>query len=134
MEHPVLLFDGVCNLCNNTVQFVIRHDPAGTVHFAALQSQIGQQLQQQHQLDPQRLDSLIFVDGGRAYTHSDAALRLARYLQRPWSFARVGLLVPRPIRNLVYRWIARNRYRWFGQTESCMLPTPQLRQRFLDQA
>ena len=131
----VVLFDGVCNLCNGLVQFIVRHDPAGRFRFAALQSAVGQALLAAHGLpslaaghDP---DSVMLVSGGRVYSHSAAVLGIARELGWPWRLAVVSGLVPRTWRDALYRYVARHRYRWFGRQESCMLPTPALQQRFL---
>lgn len=127
----VVLFDGVCNLCNGSVQFIVRHDPAGRFRFASLQSEAGQALLRRHGLDPDDLFSVILVEGGRAYARSDAALRIARGLSGPLKAAGALRVVPRPLRDAVYGWVARNRYRWFGRREACMIPTPELRARFL---
>ena len=130
-----ILFDGVCNLCNGFVQFVIRHDPAGRFRFAALQSPAGQALLAAHgSLPPAALaspESVVLVQGGHLYSHSTAVLRIAGQLGGPWRLAAAGWLLPRPWRDALYRWVARHRYRWFGRQESCMLPTPALRNRFL---
>jgi predicted DCC family thiol-disulfide oxidoreductase YuxK len=127
----VVLFDGVCNLCNGSVQFIVRHDPAGRFRFASLQSEAGQALLRRHGLDPDDLFSVILVEGGRAYARSDAALGIARGLSSAWRAAGALRVVPRPLRDAVYGWVARNRYRWFGKQEACMIPTPELRARFL---
>jgi len=131
-----ILFDGVCNLCHGFVQFVIRHDAAGRFRFASLQSAAGQALLaaagQPHLAAPSAdPDSVVLVAGGRVYTHSAAVLRIAGHLGGAWRLAAVGWLVPRAWRDALYRYVARNRYRWFGRQESCLLPTPALRARFL---
>ncbi len=132
-SHPILLFDGVCNLCNRSVQFVIRHDAAERFRFAALQSNFGKELLEKHGLSPNDLDTVVLIHKGRAATRSDAALKVLHLLGWPWSMAAVFLMLPKGIRDAVYRQIARNRYRWFGQQEQCMIPTPELTSRFLDQ-
>ncbi|MFL6196629.1 MAG: thiol-disulfide oxidoreductase DCC family protein [Thermoanaerobaculia bacterium] len=129
--HPIVLFDGVCNLCSTSVQFILRRDPAGRFRFASLQSPAGQELQARFGMDPAALDSVILVEGDRWYKESDAALRIARGLKGAWKLLTVLRLIPRPLRDAAYRLIARNRYRWFGKTEVCWLPTPELRGRFL---
>ena len=129
--HPIVLFDGVCNLCNGSVQFILKRDPRGTFRFASLQSEAGRSLMAGHGLDPGALSSVVLIEDGRAFEESSAALRIARHLPGPWKLLRVFAVVPRPLRDAVYRWIARNRYRWFGKTETCWLPTPELRARFL---
>ncbi|GAB2767342.1 putative DCC family thiol-disulfide oxidoreductase YuxK [Hymenobacter luteus] len=128
-----ILFDGVCNLCNGFVQFVIEHDAAGRFRFASLQSGVGQELLRSHGLLPQQEpDSVVLLEGGRAYTHSAAALGVLRGLGGLWGVVgTVGQLFPRFLRDAVYRLVARNRYRWFGRQEACWLPTPELKARFL---
>jgi predicted DCC family thiol-disulfide oxidoreductase YuxK len=129
---PIVLFDGVCNLCSGSVQFLIRRDPQARLRFASLQSVTGRRLQTERGLDPERLASMVLVAGDRWYEESSGVLRMVRYLSGAWPLLAVFLLVPRPLRDLVYRWIARNRYRWFGKKESCWLPTPELESRFLE--
>lgn len=130
-QHPILLFDGVCNLCNASIQWVIEHDPQAQFRFASLQSDFAKELLAGYDLPPAALDTVILVENGKAYTRSDAALRVARKVGGLWSLLSAFLIVPRPLRDLVYNFIARNRYRWFGKQESCWLPTPDLRSRFL---
>jgi predicted DCC family thiol-disulfide oxidoreductase YuxK len=129
--NPIVLFDGVCNLCNGSVQFIIRHDRQGRFRFASLQSSVGQDLQARFGMDPGRLDSVLLVEGDRWYKESDAALRIARGMSGAWKALAAFRVIPRPIRDAAYRLIARNRYRWFGKQETCWLPTPELRGRFL---
>ena len=128
---PVILFDGVCNLCNGFVQFVIRRDRAGRFRFASLQSAEGQALLAAHGLPaPTEPESIVLIENGRAYSHSGAVLRLARHLPG-WRWLAAFRVVPRPLRDAAYRWVARHRYRWFGRQEACLLPTPELKARFL---
>jgi len=132
----IILFDGVCNLCNGFVQFVIRQDPAGRFRFAALQSPAAQALLAAQGLAPTALpapdpDSVLLLSGGRLYSHSTAVLRVAHGLGGAWRLAAVGWVLPRPWRDALYRFVARHRYQWFGRQESCMLPSPALRTRFL---
>jgi predicted DCC family thiol-disulfide oxidoreductase YuxK len=127
----IVLFDGVCNLCNGLVNFVIDRDPRGRMKFAALQSEAGQELLAEHGLSTTDVDTMVFIAGGRAYTRSSAALRMFGKLRMPWPLLLPLLVVPPPLRNLVYRFVARNRYRWFGRREECRVPTPELKQRFL---
>lgn len=130
---PILLFDGVCNLCNGLVQFVIRRDPApARFRFAALQSEAGQRLLREHGMSTSDLDTFMMIADGVAHVRSTAALNVLKRLGLPWSLASIFIAVPRPMRDAVYRWIARNRYRWFGRREACMVPTPELRSRFLE--
>jgi len=128
----VILFDGVCNLCNGFVQFVIARDPAAHFRFAPLQSESAQRLLGATQMPVTLPDSVVLVENGRVWTESAAALRVLRQLTFPWPLMAVCVLVPPPLRNWVYRLVARNRYRWFGRRDVCMMPTPELRQRFLD--
>ena len=130
--HPTLLFDGVCNLCSGSVQFILKRDPKGAFRFASLQSEVGRKLMTEHGLDPEALSSVVLIENGRAYQESSAALRIARHMAGAWKLLRVLAVIPRPLRDAIYRLIARNRYRWFGKSESCWLPTPELRARFLD--
>ncbi len=130
-NQPIILFDGVCNLCNASVQFIIQRDPQARFKFAALQSAVGEELLKRHAIAGDSLDSIVLVEAGKVYAESEAALRIGRHLSGLWSVLYWGIVIPRPIRNGIYRWIARNRYRWFGQQESCMLPTKELRARFL---
>lgn len=128
----VVLFDGVCNLCNGAVQFLLRRDRQRRFRFAALQSATGRRLLRQHGVDSDALASIVVIEGGRARVRSDAALLLARRLPWPWPLLAVFLVCPRPLRDTLYSLVARNRYRWFGRRDSCMLPTPETADRFLD--
>lgn len=128
----VVLFDGECNLCNHSVQFILHRDPAGRFAFAALQSPVAHTLLQQAGQEPMQLpDSVILIENGRVYAQSTAALRIARHLRGWWPCAAVFLLVPAFLRDAIYDLIARNRYRWFGRREACLLPTAELQERFL---
>jgi predicted DCC family thiol-disulfide oxidoreductase YuxK len=128
---PVILFDGVCNLCNGLVSFVIARDPAGRFQFAALQSDAARQLLGALTTIAPLPDSLVLVEDGRVFTRSAAALRVARGLRFPWPLAYGLVVVPRPLRDWVYDLVARNRYRWFGRRDLCLIPTPDVRVRFL---
>ena len=133
-DTAVVLFDGVCNVCNDSVLFIIDRDPRGRFRFAPLQSHFAQELLGSlgEVVAGEGVDSMVLVEGSRAYLRSDAALRIAKGLRSPWPVLGVLLAVPRPIRDLVYDLIARNRYRWFGREEVCRVPTPELRERFVD--
>lgn len=130
-QSPVLLFDGVCNLCNATVQFVIRQDPEGIFQFASLQSEAGQAFLKKFKLPTDELNTVVLVDDDKAYTRSDVVLQISKKLGGWWRLMQLFYIVPRPVRNVVYDWIARNRYRWFGKKDECWLPTPELKRRFL---
>jgi predicted DCC family thiol-disulfide oxidoreductase YuxK len=127
----IVLFDGVCNLCDQSVQFIIQRDPKQHFKFAPLQSDLAKDLLQRHDLNPKDLERVVLIENGKAYTHSTASLRVVRHLSGAWPLLYVFILVPRFIRNAVYRWVARNRYRWFGKKDACMMPTPENRARFL---
>ena len=130
-ERPVILFDGVCSLCNQFVLFVIDRDQHAHFAFASLQSEPGRRILQAHAI-PDEVSTVVLVEDGRASTRSTAALRIARRLGLPWSLCRVLMVIPKPARDLVYDWVARHRYAWFGRLDACRLPTPELRARFLD--
>lgn len=133
MTGPVLFFDGVCNLCNASVQFVIRHDRQAVIRFASLQSAAGQKAMEAVSAQMGHVpDSLIFLDNGRYYTESDAALRVAGHLDGGWRTFRFLRIFPAMIRNWAYRLVSRNRYRWFGKQDACMMPSPELKARFLE--
>jgi predicted DCC family thiol-disulfide oxidoreductase YuxK len=131
MTHYYVLFDGECNLCNGTVQFIIKRDRRSRFRFAALQSEAGKAMLQEHRLPPEALDTIVLIADGRAYTRSNAALGIARRLDGLWPLCYAAVVIPRFLRNRVYDLIARNRYRWFGKREECMVPTPELRRRFM---
>lgn len=129
--NPVVLFDGVCNLCNGSVNFLLDRDHRETFRFASLQSDAGQRLLAEHGLPADDFDSFVLVEEGRAYTRSTAALRVARRLGFPWRLASLLLVIPAFLRDPFYDLVAKNRYRWFGKEETCRVPTPELRARFL---
>jgi predicted DCC family thiol-disulfide oxidoreductase YuxK len=131
-ERKIILFDGVCNLCNRAVQFVLKHDHKNQFAFGSLQGKAGQSFLLSHHLSTPELHSFFLVEGERVYSRSSAALRVARHLGGAWALLWVFMVVPKFIRDAVYDWIARNRYRWFGKREECMIPTPALRGKFLD--
>ena len=131
--NAVVLFDGVCNLCNGAVTFIIDRDPDAYFRFAPLQSETGGARLEPGHRDPDRIDaleSIVLLENGQRFTRSTAALCIARRLRGVWPLY-AFIVVPRPVRDRVYRWIARNRYRWFGKTDACRLPTPELARRFL---
>jgi predicted DCC family thiol-disulfide oxidoreductase YuxK len=131
-DRPVILFDGVCNLCNGLVQFVIPRDPSGRFRFAPLQSTPGQELLRRHDYATEDFDSIVLVEGEQTYTKSDAVLRIADGLGWPSSLVRLGRLLPAAVRDWVYDVIADNRYDWFGRRNRCMVPDEDVRDRFLD--
>ena len=131
-SNPIILFDGVCNLCSTVVLWIIARDTRAVFRFASLQSDAGRAALAAAGGPKKLPDSVVLIQDGRVLTCSDAAIGIAAELGFPWSLARAGLVVPRGVRDVVYRWIARNRYRWFGKQETCMVPTAALRERFLD--
>ena len=130
-QHAILLFDGVCNLCNNTVDFLLKRDRKKQFRFASLQSETGKKLISKYSIHPET-DSVILVYLGKVYIESEAALKITCLLPYPWKLIRVFKIVPRSLRDKIYRWISRNRYRWFGKRETCRLPTPEEKESFLD--
>ncbi len=127
----IILFDGVCHLCNGFVQFIIRRDRRGIFKFAPLQSALGREISRAYGLDPDPLQSVMLVSKNGAFLRSDAALEVATQLGGLWRLVGVFKIVPKGLRDWVYCFIARNRYLWFGKREACMIPTPEVRQRFL---
>ena len=126
----LLLFDGICSLCNASVRFVLRHDPRERIHFAPLQSDLAKELLTRYEQDHQTLSSLVYLRKGRLFTRSRGALELARDLGFPWALTYLFVVVPGPLRDLVYDLAARNRYRWFGVKDACMLPPAGVADRF----
>ena len=127
----VVVFDGVCNLCNRSVRFILRHEAEPRFQFAPLQSSAGARLLRQRNFSVDDLRTFVLVSDERTYVRSDAAIRIARHLKGGWKLLGFLRIVPRPLRDWVYDVVARNRYRWFGRTDTCMVPTPELRSRFL---
>jgi predicted DCC family thiol-disulfide oxidoreductase YuxK len=127
-----ILFDGVCNLCNGFVQFVVARDPNQYFRFASLQSEVGQALLREQGLNPTITpETVVLIEQGKAYSHSTAVLRIVRRLSGAWPLLYAARVLPQALRDAAYRFVARHRYQWFGQQEACLLPTPALRQRFL---
>ncbi len=131
-EHPILLFDGVCNLCNSSIQFIIPRDPAGKLRFAPLQSDLGQRVREAAGLSPDDLETVVLVDDGNAYTKSDAAIRVAEQLGGIYRLLSLGRVVPRGVRDRIYDFVAANRYDWFGQKDQCMIPDDDVSDRFIE--
>jgi predicted DCC family thiol-disulfide oxidoreductase YuxK len=127
----IVVFDGVCNFCSRSVGFILRHDVHRRLRFAALQSEIGRALLEKNGIEPTDAQTFLLVDGDHVYVRSDAALEIARHLGS-WRFLRVFGILPRGLRDWMYSVLARNRYRWFGRRETCFVPTPEQRSRFLD--
>lgn len=134
MEHAnrLVLFDGVCNFCNFWIQFALKHDKKGKLKFGSLQGSTAQQLLPQYNIDPAVLTSVIFIEDGIAYRESTAALKVCKHLDGGWKLLYVFIVIPAFLRDGIYKWIGRNRYKWFGKQESCMLPSPEQRARFVE--
>jgi predicted DCC family thiol-disulfide oxidoreductase YuxK len=132
-QNYIVLFDGVCNFCNSTVNFIIERDKKNIFQFAPLQESAGKSLLQQYQLDTKDLDSIVLIKNKKAYIKSDAALEIAKDLTGLWKILVVFKIIPTFLRDKVYDFIAANRYRIFGKKESCSIPTPELRAKFISQ-
>lgn len=130
-EGPIVLYDGVCGLCDRSVQLILRNDRRGRFRFAALQSNAGRALLERFGLSPEALDSVVLVQGGRAWRKSQAALRIARGMDAPWPLLWPLVMVPRPVADFLYGLVAKHRYRIFGKLDACMIPPPEVRARFL---
>lgn len=130
-EHPIILFDGVCNFCNGAINFIIKQDKKRIFRFAPLQSEIGQQLLSKYSLSAEKLDSFVLIDNGKAYQKTSAAIQLYPKLGGGWKMMKGLWIVPQFIRDFFYDVIAKNRYRWFGKKEACMIPSPEIRSLFL---
>ena len=132
MDQPIVLFDGVCNLCNRSVQFIIKHDRKKQFLFAPLQGKSGQEFLKKFGLPATNPNSFVLVEGERYFSHSTAVLRMFRRLGGGWKLLYAFIIIPPFIRNGIYNWLARNRYKWFGKREECMVPTLELKERFLE--
>lgn len=130
-DHKIILFDGVCNLCNGSVNFFITRDKKDIFRFAALQSDIGIELQKKLNIDYENIESFILIDANKYYRKSTAALKVAGILGFPYNLLYPLLLIPPFIRNIVYNIIAKYRYKWFGRKEYCRVPTPEEKAKFL---
>jgi predicted DCC family thiol-disulfide oxidoreductase YuxK len=131
LKKPIVLFDGVCNLCNSSVQWIIKHDKKACFRFASLQSETGLSLLKEFNLPTDSLYSIILIEDGQSYERSDAIIRINCLLGGIWKISRIFLLIPISLRNRLYDFVAKRRYAWFGKKESCMIPTKELADRFL---
>lgn len=127
----IVLFDGVCNFCNGSVNFIIERDREGYFKFAPLQSEIGEQYLDKSGINRKVTDSVVLIENGRVFTHSTAALKIAQKLDGFWSWFYALIIIPKPVRDFFYKLFAKYRYRLFGKQDACMMPTPDVRQRFL---
>ncbi|MFB6162804.1 MAG: thiol-disulfide oxidoreductase DCC family protein [Halococcoides sp.] len=131
-DHPVVLFDGICNLCSGFVRFLLPRDPEGTFRFASLQSDVGRAVSAEYGLPTDEFDSVVLIEDGECYTRSDAVLRIVRHLGGPYRLLASARVVPAPIRDVVYDLVATYRYRVFGRREECLRPPEDIESRFLD--
>ena len=132
LNHPVILFDGVCNLCNSSVQFIIKHDKKSIFRFASLQSEFGKRIIEKFDLANKNIDSVMLLENNAIELKSTAALQIAKQLGGIYSALYVFIIIPRFMRDSIYDFVARNRYRWFGKQESCMIPKPELKKLFIE--
>lgn len=131
-DKKIILFDGVCNLCDNTVQFIIKHDRKDVFRFVAIQSDLGQEIIQHIGIDTSKIDSIILYEPGKAYYYkAEAALNIATNLSGIYTIMGIFKILPKALNNMVYDFIARNRYKWYGKKDACMIPTPELKAKFL---
>lgn len=131
-DNPLILFDGICNFCNSAVNFTLKRNTKADIRFAPMQSEAGQKLLQQYNLPADDMQSFFFIEDGVVYKQSTAALKVCRHLRWLWPLCYGFIIVPKFIRDGIYNWIAKNRYKWFGVQQSCMIPTPEVRARFLN--
>lgn len=131
MNYPIIFFDGVCNLCNNAVIFIIRNDKKGILKFTSLQSEYAEQALLSTKINITALETFVLFESNKIYTKSTAALRVARHLRTPYNLFYIFIIIPAFIRDAVYNLIARNRYKWFGRRDTCMMPSAGLEERFL---
>ena len=131
-EKKIILFDGVCNLCDGVVNFIIKRDKKDIFRYASLQSEVGQKLTKENGIDTSKMDTFILIESNTKYSlKSTAALRIARQLSGGYPLLSIFLIIPIPIRNWIYDIISKNRYKWFGKTDQCWIPTPELQSRFI---
>lgn len=132
-KQPIILFDGVCNFCNSAVNFVIKRDRKNLIRFAPLQSEAAYQLLTDYNMSTTDMTSFIFIEDEKVYTQSTAALKVCKHLKGIWPLLYGFIVVPLFVRDGVYKWIAKNRYKWFGKKSECMVPTVELKSKFLNE-
>jgi len=130
-QHPVILFDGVCNLCSSAVAFIIKRDQSARYKFATLQSETTKKLISKFNLSPDKLDSIILIENDKYFIKSTAVIRICRDLGALWPLVYILILIPKSLRDYVYDFVAKNRFRWFGKKDQCMIPDEELESRFL---
>lgn len=127
----IILFDGVCNFCNSSVNKIIKHDKKNRFKFTALQSDVGKKILEKHSIDPSKIDSIILIENDVAYIKSTAILKISKHLNGIYSLAYGFIIIPTFLRNFVYDFIAKNRYKWWGKKDSCMIPTAEVKSKFI---
>lgn len=132
LNQPVILFDGVCNLCNSSVLFIIKRDPKSQFYFAPLQSDFGNAQVKIFGLPDTELESVLLIKQGKLYQKSSAALEIVRHLNGLWPALYIFKIIPSFLRDRLYTWVANNRYHWFGKKDACMIPTAELKSRFIN--
>lgn len=132
MNERVIFFDGVCNLCNSSVRFVLRNNSNQSIKFATVQSELGKRTLTANNMSVDTFDSMLYLEDGKVYLKSTAALKIASQLSFPWKLLQIFYLIPRPIRDWFYEQVAKNRYQWFGRQEMCLVPTDEIKDRFID--
>lgn len=131
MRIKIILFDGVCNLCNSSINFIIDHDKYNVFKFASLQSETGQVLLKKFKLDTKDFDTIVLIENDKCFVRSGAVLRIVKYFPGIWKLLYLFIIVPSPLRDFLYDILADNRYKWFGKKDSCRVPTPELKEKFL---
>jgi len=131
VDAPIILFDGICNFCNYWVNFILKHDKSGTIRFASLQGENGKKIQTELNINSSKIDSVILVFNQKAYFYSDAVIGIGQQMGGIYKASILFKIVPRPLRDFIYKYIAKNRYSWFGQRDACMIPTKEVKSRFL---
>lgn len=130
-ERKIILFDGVCNLCNSSVNFIIDRDKSNQFKFASLQSEAGKSFLRSFNIENVKLETLFFLYGNKCYDQSTAVLKVVKYFPGLWKLFYIFIIIPKPLRDFFYKIIAKNRYKWFGKKDSCRVPTPELKEKFL---
>ncbi len=131
MNKPILLFDGVCNVCNASVDFVLKNDKSKSIMFASLQSENGKELLEKYGLNSNELSTVVLIHKNHSYTKSSAVIQTAKIMGFPWNLSVIFFIIPKFIRDFLYTQFAANRYKWFGKKETCRMPTPEEKTRFL---
>jgi predicted DCC family thiol-disulfide oxidoreductase YuxK len=131
-NYSIILFDGICNFCNSSVNFIIKRDKGNHFKFASLQSEIGQKFLTEYDFSHTEFDTIILIEKGELYTRSTAALRIAKSLSGIWKLFYIFIIVPPPVRNYFYDLLSRNRYKWFGKRDSCRIPTDMEKSKFIE--